>query len=99
MNKTVLGCVSICCAISLNAQAGDDEFCRTISNDLTSWVIKTQQKNSQRNIDKIQTENAKVQEYKSVTNRMTARANMLLDKNLTDREIKADLYGLCMSLT
>lgn len=90
------------CTASTYASAGNPDFCQTSASTFANWVASSQglMDNNESRLQQVQLEISRGNSYAGVANRMAARANTLLDKTtLSKSEIKADLYGLCMSLT
>lgn len=100
MNKLTFK-VALLCAVVLPTQAlaADENFCRKASRDFAKWVSDSKAKLSPQSLDQLQLNLAKKAEFSGVTNRLANRANMLLDKNVTESEANTDLYALCMSIT
>lgn len=91
------------CLASPTAWAGDEGFCQDATREFVDWVVQTKKTNRSRSsIQRIQDKMAQdlqVQGYKGAINQMAARASVLLDKQRSDRELQAELFGLCMSQT
>ncbi len=83
----------------MQAVAADAKFCRESARSFAEWIATTRSRLGPQSIDRVQIEAAKSAEFSGVVNRMRNRANMLLDKNITQAEAFTDLYALCMSIT
>jgi hypothetical protein len=84
---------------SLPVHAGDQTFCRRASAEWAKWVVESRNKLKQHPgaVERLQLSIAQEQEFRSVTDKVSGRANLLLDKNLSESEVRADLYSVCMS--
>lgn len=84
----------------MQALAGNASFCRSVTDGFANWVIDTKRNiRSARSIDELQMDIIRKQTYSGIAERLSSRANYLLDKDLSPSEIKAELYGYCMSQT
>ena len=99
MKRATLAFVALCTLLPATASAGNDKFCRSISRDFSKWVMDSRKKLDTRSLDSLQNDISRNQQYRSVTDRVSARANTHLNTSLSQGEVQADLYGLCMSLT
>ena len=101
MKLAIFVAVVLCVAFPLHASAADQVFCTKVTPEYKDWVINTKErlKKYPGSVQELQLNISKDQQFTGVANRMAARANLLLDKDLAPNEIKAELYALCMSLT
>ena len=91
--------LALALATSLQAYAGDQQFCSKAASDYARWVAESKARLSPQTLDQLQLKVAQKQEFSGVANRLGNRANMLLDKNVTESEARTDLYALCMNIT
>lgn len=102
-SKYVFGAIvaTACWLAPVTAEAqGKNDMCRSMSQTLSKWVVNSREAaNKHRGLAaEVQLNIAARQQYVGLTNRMTSRANSLLTSELTEREVLADLYGLCMAI-
>lgn len=101
MKRSTFAAALLCLASPL-AFAADADFCQSSADTYADWVVTSQRSmsNNRGRLQDVQLEISRGRSYTSVVSRIAARANALLDKTtLSKTEIKADIYGLCMSLT
>ncbi len=101
MKLAILVAALICLSVPPHPSAGDQKYCKRQADVWAKWVIESQTKlaGDQRLTDQVQLQLAQEQEFNDVVDRMSARATLLLDKDLSEKEVKVDLYALCMSIT
>lgn len=103
--KHVIYAALMVCLLAPSLALADDserekkaEACGKIADEFTTWVMDTKKGMKEKDLQSLQDEISSTQKYNGVTNRVAARANALLDKDLTRAQINANLYGLCMSI-
>lgn len=93
----IIGCYVV--LSPMPAVAANESFCRPVATKYARWVAESKRQLDPKSLDQMQMDIARKQEFSGVVNRLSARANMLLDKNVTEGEAFTDLYALCMSVT
>jgi hypothetical protein len=88
--------------LNTTAWAGEEGFCQDAARDYTDWVLQTKRANAPRST--VRYVQARIMKdlpatYRPVLDLMNARAGVLLDKQRSEREVQAELFGLCMSQT
>jgi hypothetical protein len=103
MKRVTLWFALAICLASPAAWAGDEPFCQDATREFVDWIVQTKRLNRARgSIQRVQervAENVQRHGYKGVINLMATRAGVLLDKHRSERELQAELFGLCMSQT
>lgn len=103
MKQVTLWFALAICMASPAAWAGDEHFCQDTTREFVDWIVQTKRMNSARgsirHVQERVAESVQRQGYKGAINLMAARAGVLLDKNRSERELQAELFGLCMSQT
>lgn len=78
----------------------DDRFCSGTASQYANWVENSRNSLARQSgaLEQLQLRTASEQRYQTAAERVRARANTLLTTKLSVSEVRADLYGLCMSV-